>query len=495
MANFVPLPTVDGPVFYVNPELVSSLTDAPTNPAGTFVDVQGDAPSRIVALGTPAAVAALLAAGSTGGTIVGPESFVYVEPPAPNGRGNDATGQRGNAGRPFATLDAAIAAALTGDTLSLAPGTYEPPTAQLRAALLRLTIQGSGPQNCVIDAQGLGRPCLDVGGFERELYVIKGVRFAQDDGDLCISADGTGAAAGSFFTTGALSFGECVFAGGANLFKYVGTLVLELVTDVVSALPGNETTIESCASVTVLDCVSPTRTWYVLLNNDDALAPTSGGTAQLGPVRFVGTVALGSLVLAEQGRVLCDTGSTIGAVSDSGLSIPVINPAWLPSPQSFAGTLASLDLAFPDAQNLVDLNGALCLGNVAVTGSVGATNTTRVAARGTVFQGTVTAGEAVLADLRGASFSGGPLGNIITTGSNGAVLPPPVTFPPVNAVLPTTDFVFGFRCETSSYVVDVDLDDATAAPAPTTVRSALGFSVAPAAAAGNVGAFVSYQGT
>lgn len=67
MAMYVALQTVDGPTYLVNPELVSSLTAAPTTPPGTFVDIKGDAPSRIVAVGIPSVVAAALEAGSAGG--------------------------------------------------------------------------------------------------------------------------------------------------------------------------------------------------------------------------------------------------------------------------------------------------------------------------------------------------------------------------------------------------------------------------------------------
>jgi hypothetical protein len=60
---FVNLKDLSGTVYFVNPELVSTLTDAGTTPAGVYVDIQGDAPTRIVASGTVAAVAAALNAG------------------------------------------------------------------------------------------------------------------------------------------------------------------------------------------------------------------------------------------------------------------------------------------------------------------------------------------------------------------------------------------------------------------------------------------------
>ncbi len=74
-----------------------------------------------------------------------PSSYVWV---APNGV--DATGERGNINRPFLTLAAAIAAAQTGDTILVAPGTY---TTTVTPAVVgkNLTIQGLGaPDTCIL---------------------------------------------------------------------------------------------------------------------------------------------------------------------------------------------------------------------------------------------------------------------------------------------------------------------------------------------------------
>lgn len=69
--SFVNLTDLTGAVYAVNPELVASLTDAQTTPAGVYVDIQGDAPTRIVAAGTVASVAAALNAGLSGGASSG----------------------------------------------------------------------------------------------------------------------------------------------------------------------------------------------------------------------------------------------------------------------------------------------------------------------------------------------------------------------------------------------------------------------------------------
>ncbi len=61
--SLVNLTDLNGTVYAINPELVASLTDANTTPAGVYVDIQGDAPTRIVASGTVASVAAALNAG------------------------------------------------------------------------------------------------------------------------------------------------------------------------------------------------------------------------------------------------------------------------------------------------------------------------------------------------------------------------------------------------------------------------------------------------
>ena len=88
-----------------------------------------------------------LEAFASGSVNTQPAPYVWV---APNG--NDTTGLRGNIGAPFSTVGAALLAALSGDTVLIAPGTYPAvEDTDFPAGLLAVTLQGVGARSsCVI---------------------------------------------------------------------------------------------------------------------------------------------------------------------------------------------------------------------------------------------------------------------------------------------------------------------------------------------------------
>ena len=81
---------------------------------------------------------------SGGLTTAGLPAVVYVSP-----TGDDTTGQRGNAGKPFATIAAALAASSAEDVLELAPGTYTGDVAWTE----RRSLRGAGSRASIIDGQ------------------------------------------------------------------------------------------------------------------------------------------------------------------------------------------------------------------------------------------------------------------------------------------------------------------------------------------------------
>jgi hypothetical protein len=490
MSSFVPLPLLAGGTIYVNPDLVASLLDAGTTPVGTFVDIQGDAPSRVTVAGTPAAIAALLGAGSTGG-VVGPLSTVYVEPPSPAGRGNDATGERGNAARPFATLQAALTAASDGDTIALSSGTYAPPTGPVKAALQTLNIIGTGASTCVIESTSAPLPCLDVGGTARNLFMVRGLRMQNTAGGFAFAADGSGAAVGTFFNS-ALALAECTIAQGDLVVKYAGTLVAELVVYVGSGT----CKLESIGTKILDNIIAPACAWQITDDNDDPLAPTAGGTVQLGIAQVFACELLGAITLDMQARMAADRATTLGVVSIAG-SAAVAGPGWVPSPQAFLGSVAGVIAnPMPDATQTIDVSGARITGPSNIVAPPGAVNTITLNASGAVFEAgaTLALQEQVLANLRTASFVGGILGNVSTGGTNARVIPPTFSMPALPAAIPTA-FAFGFKVAGVSYDVAIDTDTPGAAPAATTLRNNLGCEVTPTAAVGTIAIVVNYFGT
>lgn len=442
--------------------------------SGVYCDVQG----------TVAAVSAAISAGGGGAAaVVGPLSTVYVEPPSPTGRGNDATGQRGNAARPFATLTAALAAMQSGDTLELASGTYAPPAGPIPAGLTDGVIRApSGSTSTIIDAQGTGLVGLDFGGASRGLWRLEGFRLAQDPGSLALSADGSAAPAGTFFVNGSLALSNVVVTGGGVLAKYVGTLVGAFTVGV----SGGLWKLNTCGTVFFISAqFFGGESMEIATDNDDPLSPT-GGASQLQPVRFDGgCVYLGnmgnSISCAAQGGVYAAPGSILPQVNGIGLTKAAANPGWF-SQVTILGTCESVDFtnigAFPDVQGVFDLRGATINGQCNIAQTPGAANTLRVAAGSTSFGSSVFIGEGCRADMRTASFAGGILAQLATGGSNGRVIPPTFAMDPQPIASPTP-FAFPFRLDSTDYAVAVDIDDANAGVCATTNRTNVGFQVQP----------------
>lgn len=456
--------------------------------SGAYCDVQG----------TVAAVEAAIVAGGGGGgggSVVGPLSTVYVEPPAPTGRGDDATGARGNAGRPFATLDAAIAVMQNGDTLRMSAGTFLPPSAALPALLASCSIVGENANATIINAVGSGQPALDFAGASRLSALLDGFRIEQDAGQIAINADGSAAAAGTFFPTG-LTFGSIRIAGGNVVLRYCGTVTTQGMRDEVSA---GDWTIDSCLRVGLLSSsFLGGRNITIDQDNDDPLAPNAAGSLRLGAVRFINTDAPNSVVtLTNQARILVDQGSQIGVLQGNALSIAVVDPTFVPEvvisgeAQQISFTGAG---AMPDAQILVDLQGARISSSVTVVGQIGAVNTIQVNGTGASIGTTATIGEGVLGNLRGTAFAGPVNGSITTTGSNGRVIPPDFALLPALAGVPT-GFPLPFRLAGVAYVVTVEITDPTAAPVYVSARSNVSVELTPAAAAGELGPVIHYWGS
>lgn len=431
--------------------------------------------------------------GGGGGGVVGPLRTIYVEPPAPTGRGNNATGVRGDAALPFETLTAAMAVMQSGDTISLASGDYAPPAGPIPAALLSgVIVAPSGPSQTTINAAGTGLSCLDFTGAARDIWNIRGIRMNNDPGALIIDADGTGQPVSTFFANGALAFHECVFLEGDILARYCGTVIFQECTDVGTGL----LTINSCNFSLFVDAmIFGGRNMLIDLDNDDPLAPVSGGL-QLGPVRFNGgcVYPFGTITLANQGGVYAAPGSIVPTFTATVLTVAVAGPGFLPSLE-LLGQVSSLDFSnngWPSG-SLIDVPGATFTGAVSMAGAPGAFG---IQFNGTEasFDLTVAIGEGVRANLRDSSFTQGILTSLSCSGISGAgVIPPTFAMGPEVVASPTV-FTIPFALVGADYAVAVDIDDANAGVCATTIRTPVGFQVQPQAVAGNMRAIVSYYG-
>lgn len=460
-----------------------------TYSGGAYVDVQG----------TLASVTAALAAGGSSSGIVGPLATVYVEPPAPAGRGNDATGVRGDAARPFATLTGALAVMQSGDTISLAAGSYAPPSGPIPAPLTSGAIVApSGPGSTVIDGTGTGLACLDFSSSAaRVQWGLEGFRL-NNTGGVALRADGSAAPAGQFFQNGALSLDLVVLEAGSVELRYLGTLAA---VRVILVTP-DTVKVDTCDTVFFLQLLAfGGGPLLISADCDDPLNPAGPGT-QLGPARFAGdcVLAAGTIVCEGQGGVYAAPGSQLPAVTANALTVSV---GGFVSSWTMLGALSSLDLAgagskMPDAQNFIDLRGATIAGSCALACGPGATSTVRVEAGGASFGGSVSIGEACLANLRTASFSGGILASLTTPGSSGRVIPPTFAVTPELVVAPpgVSSFALPFRLDAPSYAVALDYSAAGDGPGAVVIRGTTSFDVESLSntPTGTVAAIVSYYG-
>lgn len=188
---------------------ISVARPASTQTDGPYLEV----------VGTMAATAALLAA-SGGGSIVGPGNVVYLSPSTAGG--NDATGQRGNAARPFATWNAALAAMLDGDQLRVGPGFYAVSVAPtLNLPTSSIVSEGFA---FVSAFGGVNQNILNLGLLTQGCLISDIIMDASGAaGNRCISFDGTGGAG----VPGRLSVQRCELRSDAGQ----NALILQSVND------------------------------------------------------------------------------------------------------------------------------------------------------------------------------------------------------------------------------------------------------------------------
>lgn len=442
-------------------------------------------------------LALLLAAGAIGGGgTVGPATCIYLAPPP---LGNDATGARGDASKPFATLDAALAVMVSGDTLMLAPGIYGPPSAPIPLPLLQGTITSwpnGNAQNTAIES--IAGPALDLSGGPRELWRINGIRLSAPTGTDALLADGVAAPQDTYFKNGALVLSEVTITSGGLSVRYAGTVVLGQLTHT----SANEAIkLLSCDFVVNVQCrhFGPNLSYQINDNNDDPLAPTTGGTAQLQPKRFDGACVFpdGTIALEGQAGVVIAPGAFMLSIIANALTRPVINPAWLSQIAVYGhlgGNVTINNLPNGIAQYDFDFQGMTLGGNIDVQMDPGAVGT-RVNLCGATVEGTGVFGEGVTANLRDSDWQSGLLASVTTPGSNGNIIPPTFAMGPVQTAIPT-QFNFPFRVNSDQYAVAVDFDTLANLPGAVSVRTNIGFEVTPTAAAANtfVRAIVSFYG-
>ncbi len=420
---------------------------------------------------------------STGASsIVGPSNVLYVDV-----AGVDATGTRGNAARPFLTVQAATAQAQTGDQVRIGPGSFAIATSITQpAGITGVSWAGSGAPSISLAvsasttlAGAAGVAVFDLGAaLGLTSASISGMLITSTGGGRCIRADGSLYAANGF-----LGFGLFIHdvsltdSGGAALdFKYARTVYGRHIR-------GNGTTSIVTSGTVSFDMCDMGTAGAMLCSYDgtDVLRTTS----QL-QVTVRGGSRYGAITLTGQGRFFAD--ATVSATSITG-NLMTVAGGFFPAVQ-FAGTVGTIDFQSTAAKMLPDtataltfdftgcvLSGASALFEVTAPASAQIVNMTGVT--GNAAAQTIRANAGIALTARGNAFRA----PTYVTAGTGTINPGQLNLAPVAVAAPTV-FAFGFTVPVATYVVNPMSDTAASVPTAVTARSTTGFSVAVAAAGG-----------
>lgn len=460
----------------------------------------------------------LLPASAIAGLVVGPLSTIYIQPkPSDGGRGDDATAQRGNAALPCATWDKAIALAVAAlpavSTYELSPGKYAPPSAKIPASLVNGAINVSaglsGGGITVIDGTGLGIPCIDLSGGSRELWIIgPGVQLESDPGVPSVKADGSSAAPGTYFTSGALVISGVLTGGGSVFAAYVGLMIMEEL----EAIGSDKWTLahvgQTFAGPGFFSPDLSIEYWY------DGADPKAPPVDQSRLFMFGGATWLdGFLTLGNQAGVVCETGSALPNItSDNNHPFNIFGPPGLekfPTVQLAGGSSAlevkangGISPEFPDTSVAlgIDFSGATLKNGFRIsTGpGPGLLNRQALKAIGTIVVNASGLNPTDAGPGFDLDFTNGSIPNVIASlrtlgvgGDQATVIPPNFATAPQAAVAGGNTVNFPFNLPGGNYSAIIDSDDPTALPLAVDGRGGSGCVAHVVNGAGNIRVFVS----
>lgn len=124
------------------------------------------------------------------GTAIGPSKAIFVDPVS----GNDGTGARGDASKPFLTIAAAVAATgiSAGDVILLLPGTHALAVTVPEPAVSSIAVVGFGRDVTRVEfnSGGGSLPFLSIGATVVDGFRMSNLTLATGTGDIPLDADG-----------------------------------------------------------------------------------------------------------------------------------------------------------------------------------------------------------------------------------------------------------------------------------------------------------------
>jgi hypothetical protein len=426
-----------------------------------------------------------LAASGEAGT-VGPSNTIYVDGVV----GNNATGTRGNAARPYQTIQAAINAAQSGDVVQLAPQSFAiaaPIT--IPATIERISIASEPLSDILYGTTGarlIGAVNTDV----LDLGSVAGILARCDLSGLYIETSGTGIgikahgdlyAQDAFLYEGLSLLNVCAYAAGAA--GYAASLKYTGAVDVTGGYLQGSKRFESCGQTTMRS-VALTITGGSACEIDydptDPLASSAGPGFDL----LDGTQGI-HITLEGTARVFCDPGSGIvGNLTANGLTGTGPYVQWW-------GYLSTIDFGSVAAKELPDTASAMVLdfSGAHITGAAAQFKVAGAAAnaQSVVLDGAtggtvaVTAGAAINLRAKGHSINAPTWATVGT----GTVNPGRVNYTIGPLAAGATACPLGFTSPVTTYAAQASADTLAAAPLACTDYATTTFNVRSTAGGGN----------
>lgn len=438
----------------------------PTVPLGEGALYFDAADQQLYAIDAAGVTVGPLGGGGGGGGVTA-ANVVYVQTPA-NG-GNNGTGVRGDSSKPFATLAAALGAALNGDIVSLGAGSFTGP-GDLNTAnpsLNSITIVGQGQKDTLIVSPGAELFITDyaTNNVVWQKFVLARVGLVGSGLANILTADGSGAPSATFFprsaSTGFALFDVDLSQGGTNGLAVgaCGSVRLERVyqrdnSQAVSLFVINVANAEvrDCAFSQILDAINFSSPWAPPI-------PSPGSVYERVTVE---TVFLGA---QTQSRWV-DSSVTV-EVKDDKLSVGGA-PLQGPVVEFQGGSIVSIDLGatsftkIPDdgTANMLFAFADVRIVNVAAEVKAPAVNRQTVRLVGCTVSGTATALDGIDLDAATSTFAQPTASALVTVGS-GTIRPRffdlPIT--PTLAGITLVNFGFVLPSPLPAYVVALESDN------------------------------------
>lgn len=418
--------------------------------------------------------------------IVGPSNVLYVDV-----AGSNTTGTRGDASKPYLTVQAAVNAASTGDQIRIGPGTFTSTAAITRpVGVTRLSFVGSGSgplgltASCVttLISSSSAFPLFDLGvNLGLVSMQFEGLLLAAAAGGTVIRADGSAYAANGFAGNG-VSFTNCHITGTAALdLKYTRNWQFTncIVNGTQSIVSGGTHTFDQCKNGGTCtynyDGADPLRT-----TNQLAIVFRGPGLAQ--PVGAL------NIVLSGQARFYGDAACTLTSLTGNVLSVSAaLRPSIV-----YNGTVGTIDFQSTAAKMLpdttansitLDFTGCMLTGASAlfeVAGAAAQQTVNMTGATGSAAAQTIRANAGIALTARGNAFRA----PTYVTAGTGTINPGQVILAPVALAGANQAVALGFTSPVTTYVPQVSLDTLVTGAHAENTFTTVGFNLQTAAGGG-----------